>query len=164
MKIIENEVNAAISALKYNREGNWLATGDSKGNVVIRNAESLEEIENLEGHKSRIYDIDFNIDDNQMATSSLDGTVRIWDCTNLNNQPIELTDHESWVLSIAFTPDGKKLVTSSNQKDRIIVWYTKIDYIAEDLKTRITRNMSNEEWNVYVAEDIEYEKTLANIN
>ncbi len=164
VKIIENEVNAAISALKYNREGNWLATGDSKGNVVIRNAESLEEIENLEGHKSRIYDIDFNIDDNQMATSSLDGTVRIWDCTNLNNQPIELTDHESWVLSIAFTPDGKKLVTSSNQKDRIIVWYTKINYIAEDLKTRITRNMSNEEWNVYVAEDIEYEKTLANIN
>ena len=164
VKIMENKVNAAISALKYNREGNWLATGDSKGNVVIRDAESLEEIENLEGHKSRIYDIDFNIDDNQMATSSLDGTVRIWDCTNLNNQPIELTDHESWVLSIAFTPDGKKLVTSSNQKDRIIVWSTKIDYIAEDLKSRITRNMSNEEWNVYVAEDIEYERTLANIN
>ena len=164
MKIIENKVNAAISALKYNREGNWLATGDSKGNVVIRDAKSFEEIENLEGHKSRIYDIDFNIDDNQMATSSLDGTVRIWDCTNLNNQPIELTDHESWVLSIAFTPDGKKLVTSSNQKDRIIVWSTKMEYIAEDLKTRITRNMSNEEWNVYVAEDIEYEKTLANIN
>ncbi len=164
VKVIENEVNASISALKYNNEGNWLVAGDSKGNVVIRDAESLVKIENLEGHKSRIYDIDFNINDHQLATSSLDGTVRIWDCMNLNNQPIELTDHESWVLSIAFTPDGKKLVTSSNQKDRILIWSTKLDYIAEELKTRITRNMSNEEWNVYVAEDIEYEQTLANIN
>ncbi|MCK5170836.1 MAG: PD40 domain-containing protein, partial [Bacteroidales bacterium] len=164
LKIIDDESKIAITAVKYNKQGNWLTSGDSQGNLIIRSSETLEVIDNLEGHKSRIYDIDFNPEDNLMATSSLDGTVQMWDCTNLNNQPVELKDHESWVLSIAFSPDGKRLVTSSNVKDRILIWSTKSEYLATDLYNRITRNMSTDEWEAYVAADVEYEKTIAELN
>lgn len=164
VNVIQDESKIAITAVKYNNTGNWLASGDSKGNIMIWDSRTFEAIENLEGRKSRINDIDFNIDDKLMATSSQDGTARMWDCTNLNNQPIELTDHESWVLSSVFSPDGKKLVTSSKDKDRIIIWSTKSEYLATDIYDRITRNMSIEEWNVYVAKDVEYEKTIAEIN
>ncbi len=164
VNVIQDESKIAITAVKFNNTGNWLASGDSKGNIKIWDSKTFEAIENLEGRKSRINDIDFNIDDKLMATSSQDGTARMWDCTNLNNQPIELTDHESWVLSNIFSPDGKKLVTSSKDKDRIIIWSTKSEYLATDIYDRITRNMSIEEWNVYVAKDVEYEKTIAEIN
>ncbi|MCD4834381.1 MAG: hypothetical protein K8R31_11340 [Bacteroidales bacterium] len=162
--VINDESKIAITAVKYNNTGNWLATGNSNGDIMIWDSKTFEAIENLEGRKSRINDIDFNIDDKLMATSSQDGTARMWDCTNLNNQPIELTDHESWVLSSIFSPDGKKLVTSSKDKDRIIIWSTKSEYLATDIYDRITRNMSIEEWNVYVAKDVEYERTIAEIN
>ncbi len=162
--VIQEESKIAITAVKFNNTGNWLASGDSKGNIKIWDSKTFEVIEDLEGRKSRINDIDFNIDDNLMATSSQDGNVNMWDCTNLNNQPIELTDHESWVLSNVFSPDGKKLVTSSKDKDRIIIWSTKSEYLAADIYDRITRNMSVEEWNVYVAKDVEYEKTIAELN
>jgi hypothetical protein len=159
--LIGEESKNGISSLAYNNKGSWLAVGDSKGKVQVFDTDNYNEIKNLEGHKARIYDIDFNPSDSLFATSSLDGTVRVWDCTNLNNQPIELKDHESWVLSILFTPDGKKLVTSSNKKDRILIWDTKPESIASEIAEGINRNMTQEEWNNYVAEDIQYEKTLS---
>jgi WD40 repeat protein len=158
--LIGEESKNGISSLAYNHKGSWLVVGDSKGKVQVFDTDNYNEIKNLEGHKARIYDIDFNPSDSLFATSSLDGTVRVWDCTNLNNQPIELKDHESWVLSISFTPDGKKLVTSSNKKDRILIWDTKPESIAAEIVKGINRNMTQEEWNNYVAEDIPYEKTL----
>lgn len=164
VNVIQDESKIAITAVKYNNTGNWLASGNSNGDIMIWDSKTFQAIENIEGRKSRINDIDFNIDDKLMATSSQDGTARMWDCTNLNNQPIELTDHESWVLSSVFSPDGKKLVTSSRDKDRILIWSTKSEYLATDIYDRITRNMSVEEWDVYVAKDIEYEKTIAEIN
>jgi len=158
---IGKESKNGISSIAYNHNGSWLVVGDSKGKVQVFETENFKEIKNLEGHKARIYDIDFNPSDSLFATSSLDGTVRVWDCTNLNNQPIVLKDHESWVLSISFTPDGKKLVTSSNKKDRILIWDIKPESIAVEIVKGINRNMTQEEWNNYVAEDIPYEKTLS---
>jgi WD40 repeat protein len=159
--VIESNSKNAISSICYNKKGDWIVSGDSKGNVQVWDANNYTQIKNLQGHKSRIYDIAFNPNDCLLATSSLDGTVRVWDCTNLNNQPIELRDHESWVLSISFTPDGNKLVTSSNKKDRILIWDTKPNTIASKILNKLERNMSEDEWNTYVAEDIDYIKTIA---
>ncbi len=158
--LIQNDDEIAITALKYNKSGNWLASGDARGNIKIWDSSNYKEIENIVSRQSRINDIDFNIDDKLMATAYQDGVVRMWDCTNFNNQPIELTDHQSWALSNVFSPDGKSLVTTSKDKDRIIIWPTNAELLAEDLRGRITRNMTEEEWDAYVAADIEIEKTI----
>ncbi len=152
--------DAAITSVAYNNSGSCFACGDSKGNVVVWDAEKTVEMDNLEGHRSRIYDIAFSPNDKLLATSSLDGTVRLWDCENLNNQPIELRDHESWVFSVTFSPDGSKLITSSKQKERILIWSTLSGELAEKVGAKLQRNMTEEEWNAYVAKDIEYEETI----
>ncbi|MCG8409894.1 MAG: hypothetical protein MI739_01250 [Bacteroidales bacterium] len=154
----------AITSVKYNNQGNWIVSGDSRGNVRIWNVKDYKEIKNLQGHKSRIYDMDFQVGDKILATSSLDGTVRIWDCENLNNPAIELKDHQSWVLSIAFSPNGEKLITSSDREDRILIWDVKVDFVASEIAERIERNMTQDEWDTYVAKDIDYEKTLSDLN
>jgi hypothetical protein len=41
-----------------------------------------------------------------------------------------------------------------------LIWSTKVKFLANDLKDKIERNMTEEEWNTYVAEDVEYQKTL----
>ncbi|MGE0090879.1 MAG: hypothetical protein AB7S50_15525 [Bacteroidales bacterium] len=160
VKTIFEESKNAVTAFAYNHSGKWMASGDSKGNLKIWDTKNYTLIETLEGHRSRIYDIDFSPDDQLVASTSLDGTVRMWDCSNINNQPVVLTDHESWVLSIAFSPDGKRLITSSNQKERILVWSTTTEQMAKDLKPYLERNMTTDEWNVFVAKDVDYEKTL----
>ena len=163
VKVIEND-GIPFSTVKYSTTGNRIATGDSKGNIKIWNAENYQLIDDLEGRKSRINDIDFDRHDKLMATALQDGTAMIWDFTSLNNQPIELTEHESWVLATKFSPDGKSLVTTSKNQDRIIVWPIHINEIAKDLRKFIIRNLSQEEWNMYVADDIDYETTITDLN
>lgn len=163
--IIEHDSKYAIISVEYNKKGTWLVTGNSKGNVIVWDTnDGYREIKKLEGHRAKIYDIDFNPTDSLMATSSLDGTVRVWDCTNLNNQPIVLKDHESWVLSIEFSPDGKRLITTSNKKDLILIWPTSSDLIAKELVKGLERDMTIDEWNAFVAKDVEYEKTYSEPN
>ena len=164
VKIVNQESNNAVTALKFDNQGDKLVSGDARGSVKIWTTDNYKLIESIEVRKSRINDIDFNKSDQLMATALQDGTAKLWDFTNMNNQPVDLTDHESWVLSAKFSPDGKSLVTSSKDKDRIIIWPTNIDNMAKDLKELITRNMSQEEWEIYVAKDINYQKTVYELN
>ncbi|MFC2104647.1 hypothetical protein ACFLS4_04765, partial [Bacteroidota bacterium] len=117
--VLQGESKFDASSVKYNNSGSWLVTGASNGDIKIWDAKKQEQIQDLEGGIYRINDIDFNTDDKLMATASQDGTIRLWDCTNLNNQPIELIDHQSWALSNSFSPDNKKLVTTSKDKDLV---------------------------------------------
>jgi hypothetical protein len=43
-------------------------------------------------------------------------------------------------------------------------WSTGIDPLAEQVKNKINRNFSPEEWNLYVAKDIDYQKTIKEIS
>ncbi|MEO0735848.1 MAG: TIR domain-containing protein [Cyanobacteria bacterium J06649_12] len=71
------------------------------------------EVNLLEGHTQAVIAIATSPDGNQIASSSEDGTVRIWDLEgNLVVQPMQ--GHTGYVNAIAFSPDGQYLVTASS--------------------------------------------------
>ena len=45
----------------------------------------------------------------ELASGGEDGTVRLWDLTNPEADPVVLEGHEDWVYSVAFAPDGRTL-------------------------------------------------------
>ena len=51
-----------------------------------------------------------------IVTASGDETARVWDAAT--GRPIgePLKGHENWVMSAAFSPDGKRIVTASRDK------------------------------------------------
>jgi WD40 repeat protein len=106
-------------------------------------------------------DVKFSPDDRQIATSSFDKTVKIWDAANLNNRPIIINKHTTWVLSVAFSSDGRFLI-SSDEDGNIYYWPTHAIYMAEQMCGKITRNMTQREWETYVSYDINYQKTCPN--
>jgi WD40 repeat protein len=55
-----------------------------------------------------------------LAAGCGDRSIRLWDVATIRPLPINL-NHESWVSSIAFAPDGKSLVAGSADA-RVIVW------------------------------------------
>jgi Tol biopolymer transport system component/energy-coupling factor transporter ATP-binding protein EcfA2 len=150
-----------ILAIAINSTGSRIAFVDMNGSLRLLDARSNSVVRTIPAHSVRIMDVKFSPDDRQIATSSMDKTVKIWDVTNFNNLPIIIDKHKTWVLAVAFSPDGKYLVSSSDDGD-IYYWPTHASYLAEQMCGKVTRNLTQREWETYVSYDILYQKTCPN--
>jgi WD40 repeat protein len=161
-RILIEEKKNKILKIEFNNEGTIIAYGDKSGNVKLLNVNTQEIVQELDGHSARINDIKFSPDGSQLATASSDGSVQLWSTANFNLQPIVLNDHDSWVLSIAFSTDGLKLIAGC--RDNLVrIWPTKTELMAEQICPKLYRNLDQEEWNRFVAEDIKYEFTCEDL-
>lgn len=152
----------AVYKVEANRSGTRVAIGDKSGKVVLINPTSGRVARVLNAHSSRILGLKFSPDGKQLATTSFDGTIKIWNMSDLSARPIQIKEQESWVMAIDFSPNGKYLVSSSNTDDKIYVWPTSAEVIAADICPLVSRNLSRQEWDAYVGNDIGYTKTCSN--
>jgi WD40 repeat protein len=160
--VLFEEKDNPIYAVRFSHSGNLLATGDIQGAVVVWDMKTKQRLITLTGHDARINDIQFSADDRMMATASYDGKVQLWETTDLNAQPIVLSDHTSWVWSVTFNPSGSELV--SGCVDNLIRKYpTKSNAMADQMCSKITRNISLKEWHRFVGTDIEYRRTCQDL-
>jgi WD40 repeat protein len=67
----------------------------------------------LTGHEGPVRFVRFSPDGARLATTSLDGTARVWDAAS--GQLLQtLSGHEGMVTDAEFSPDGERLVTGSS--------------------------------------------------
>ncbi|MBP5974326.1 CHAT domain-containing protein [Brasilonema sp. CT11] len=121
--------------VSFSPDGQLIAAGSDDGKVWIwdRNGKLLTI---LSGHHKRVYAVSFSPDRKFLASSSGDNTILLWDAQKLNQirtlgphesdaqklKPIKTLDrHESDVFSIAFSADGKTLISAS-QDNTIKFW------------------------------------------
>lgn len=143
--------------IAFNSARNMLVGGfgNNQGTVYIWNADSQQVLSILRGHNARIAGITFSPNSNIMATSSYDGTVRLWHLDDLNTLPIVFDDHEAWVTSVRFSPDGQYLI-SGDRNGKIRLLPTDSKPIVSDYCKYLTRTFTNEEWQNYVGPDIPF--------
>ncbi|XP_055378789.1 dynein assembly factor with WDR repeat domains 1 isoform X1 [Condylostylus longicornis] len=133
-----------VIAAKYSREGQLILTGSFDNTAFIwdtrmkeyilfipnyihihiilifyidlKNDEYFRAIAHLNGHTAALSNCVWNFPGNLVATSSLDGTARIWDIRSLiGDQSLFLIrGHEDEVLDITFDYCGKRVATSSS--------------------------------------------------
>lgn len=151
-----------IHAIAYSSSGKMLGIGDEMGSIKIWDVDRSVPIANPTGHRARINDLKFDPKDEVLASASFDGSVRLWDIAHLNEQAIVLRDHNSWVWSLAFSPSGDKIITGC--VDNLIrIYPTNIEEMAAKICIHLRRNMTPDEWNLFVAKDIKYEQTCAGL-
>jgi WD40 repeat protein/energy-coupling factor transporter ATP-binding protein EcfA2 len=147
-----------IYALAFARNKPLLVVGSGMGTVKLWNYKEKRVIKTFLGHRARVNQAAFSPDDNLLATGSLDNTIRLWNLNNFNDQSIDLKDHNSWVWSLSFSQDSKRLVAGC--VDNLIrIWPTTIDDMAAQMCGLMSRNMSDQEWEQFVAPDIPFEST-----
>ncbi|HSJ88587.1 MAG TPA: helix-turn-helix domain-containing protein, partial [Anaerolineales bacterium] len=73
----------------------------------------------LRGHHAGLTNVAVSPDGKRIATSSLDGTARLWD-TATGKELFTLQSHTDEVWGVAFSPDGTRLVTSSSDHTAIV--------------------------------------------
>jgi WD40 repeat protein len=80
--------------------------------------------------------------------------LRLWDAGIGAPIGIPLQGHAYGVMSVAFSPDGERIVSTSS--DNSLRLWPILRPWAENLCTKLTRNMSRLEWQQWVSTDFDY--------
>lgn len=111
----------------------------------------------LSGHREQVDQIRFNQAGTLMITAGKDNTIRIWNIRQLNLRPLVIT--ESFTIgNLTVSPDDKQIIyTISTEPKTTKVQYLDSEVMAAELCKYITRNLTLDQWQIYVASDLEYE-------
>jgi WD40 repeat protein len=152
-----------IKSIRFKPDDNILAIGDIAGNVELWDVSTKTKISEVKAHSAQINDIQFNPVLKQMATTSTDKTSKIYNIStisDLTEPPVTLSDDEGFVLVMHFSPDGQLIISGAYQGSQNLVSRpSHVDNLVKNICSLVSRNMSQEEWNTYVARDIPLEKT-----
>lgn len=118
-------VNSSVYALHCTESHPLLFAGERSGQVDVFNFEEQKISGRLQFHKLPIFDIKSVKSKNELICSSEDGTVSVWDMSNLNMlYNFKVSDQTVRVISIS--PDEKTVAFGS--KDNSIKIYNLEDY------------------------------------
>ena len=111
------------TGLSFSPDGKTLAVGSEDGSIVLVDAATGIDPRTLRGHTGIVVSrgLAFSPDGKTLASGSFDGTVRLWDVAS-GAQRSELRAHGLRVLSLAFSPDGAHVASTSDQGGQLILW------------------------------------------
>jgi WD40 repeat protein len=126
------------SAVAFSPDSRYLAGGAKQFGtdcpIQILDALSHREIQTLRGHDWLVTAMAFSPDLGfpRLASACVDGTIRIWDVM-AGKQIIDPVRHTSTVYSVAFSGDGRLLVSGSHDRT-VKVWNAKTWQLLHDLQ------------------------------
>jgi len=113
-----------VTCLAFDRTGEVLATGSWDNRIQLRSVESASVIATLKAHYGAVTSVVFSPNGRFMASSSRDGTVRIWNTTpgDIGTEPVAVLERHSGVVSsVAYNHDGTLLATGGHDK-KVLLW------------------------------------------
>jgi THO complex subunit 3 len=100
-----------LRAIAWSPLGNWVATGSGDRKLRVWNPERahVKNSTDLRGHTTSVERVAWNpVREAELASCSLDGTVRIWDIRSKTNVAEYKPGGECFTL--AWKPDGQELI------------------------------------------------------
>jgi energy-coupling factor transporter ATP-binding protein EcfA2 len=170
-KEIANEPSSRILSVAFNpAQSTVLAYGmeviDENKRVVKGLVKILDlatkKAKELSGHKAGVTDVEFSPDGKLLACAGLDRKLQMWVVDHEEDLPVVMDNNNGNVWKLAFANGSDYLIASCND-GQVRVYPTDPKVLAEKVCPNLSRNMTKEEWRVYVGADIDYESTCRSL-
>ncbi|MGN0281158.1 MAG: WD40 repeat domain-containing protein [Prevotella sp.] len=142
-------VKGIVTAYRWSKENNVAAVGTESGDIYIIDEQGYSRGK-MVGHLSRITDIEFS--GSKVYSASYDHSVKLWDITAIQREPVSLNEYSTWVYCL-YMPDTKSLFVGdeSGTVSRIVV---SPDEMAQQIHLALKRDFTPEEWAYYVGDNV----------
>jgi WD40 repeat protein len=110
--------SGAVRQAVYSPDGRKVATASTDGTARLWDAETGEELKTFSGHADDLTRVAFDPQGLRVLTASRDRTARLWDATT--GRSILVLEHSGPVRDASFSPDGRRIVTAS--EDTVAIW------------------------------------------
>jgi WD40 repeat protein len=124
-----------IDTAAFSPDGKWVVCGFQGGRALIFSSDGKGVPIELKGHDKAVSSTAFSPDGKRLATGSADRTARIWELRHDSTQlavpgsglmivgsPTVLMGHAGPISAVAFSPDGSKIVTASEDGTARVWW------------------------------------------
>ena len=133
-----------------------------KGTVKIFNINTQKVEKELGGHKAGISDLEFSPDGLLLASAGLDRKLQMWVVDHVEDLPIVMDNNNGYVWKLSFSKGSDYLIASFNDGE-VRVWPTDPKMLADQVCPKLSRNMTPEEWEIYVGNSVGYESTCKSL-
>ncbi|KAF9686238.1 hypothetical protein SADUNF_Sadunf03G0138000 [Salix dunnii] len=117
--------NGKVVCCHFSTDGKLLASAGHDKKVVLWNTETLQTECSQDEHTHIITDVRFRPNSTQLATSSFDSNLRLWDAAAPRYSMKTYTGHTSHVMSLDFHPKKNDLFCSCDDNNEIRFWNIK---------------------------------------
>ncbi|CAI9770637.1 unnamed protein product [Fraxinus pennsylvanica] len=111
-----------VTCCHFSSDGKLLASAGHDKKAVLWNMDTLQTEATPEEHQYLITDVRFRPNTSQLATASLDKSVRLWDAANPSCCLQAYTGHTSPVMSLDFHPKKNDLFCFCDSNNEIRYW------------------------------------------
>ncbi len=161
-----------IRVLSFNEDGKRLISagceryyasrgGCAQGSTSVWETTTGQQLARL-GHDSNVSFAGFSDDGKYILTGSEDYTVRVWDF----DKELARITYPGVIRFLAFSPDGHHIISSGCDlpgnvnvcpQGSVRAWLYRPEDLIEDACSRVTRNLTRDEWIQYIGEILPYQ-------
>ena len=146
-------VEGKVTAYCESKNTGMEAFGMVAGTIWLKDKNGR--IQKLVGHQSRISKMKMN--GRRLYSSSYDGSVNLWISDNDKIEPMPLLQTSNWIMHFQLD-STKETFWMCDAKGNIAAVNISINKMVEAMKKKMKRNLTAEEWNYFIGQNVPYEK------
>ncbi len=108
----------------------------------------------LVAHRSRISKMKFN--GRRLFSASYDGTMNLWIADQEKVVPMTMVETGNWIMHFTYEA-SKNTFWMGDVKGNLIYVNISVPAMVETIRKKLKRNLTPDEWNFYIGQDVPYE-------